>query len=241
MPALNAQTSDAALDAQVFWVRHRTEIAAAIVVLLLAVIAIAGWRFARERRETAASAAFAAAKTAGDYQRVISRYDGTPAAAGAYLLLAEDQRNAGKLADANATLQRFIDKFPHHELLSTARMSMAANLDAMGKHDEAVAAYQQIASTDPGSFNAPLALIAEAQILQAQKRDGDARRVCETVMTQYGRTYAAAEAAQMLRSLKPPPAQPPNAPRAATPGSVGNRQPAPATASVAPSTSPAKP
>ena len=240
MPTVDAETSDAALDAQVFWVRHRREVIAALIVFLVVLIAIAGWRFARERREGAASAAFAASKTAGNYQQIINRFDGTAAAADAYLLLAEDQRKTGKLADANATLQRFIDKFPRHELVSTARMSMAANLDAMGKHDEAVAAYPQIASTYPGSFTAPLALVAEAQVLQFQNREQDARRVCETVMTQYGRTYAAAEAAQMLRTLKPPPTPAPGA-TAAQPATAQPSQPQQPMPSAAPSASPARP
>lgn len=203
MPTVHAETSDAALEAQVFWFRYRKEIAGLLVVLLLAGLALAGWRFYRERRETAASAAFAEAKTAADYERVIERYGDTPAAASAYLLLADEQRKNGKLAEANATLQHFFDKFPRHELMSTARISMAANLEAMGKQDEAAAAYQQIASAEPGSFNAPLALLAQAQILQAKGRDDEARRLCETIMTRYQRTYAAAEAGQMLATLKP--------------------------------------
>ena len=203
MPIAQADTSDTALEAQVFWFRYRKEIAGLLTVLLLAGLAFAGWRFYREWRETAAAAAFAGARTAADYEQVIARYGDTPAAASAYLLLGDEQRKNGKPADANATLQHFIDKFPRHELVSTARMSIAANLEAMGKQDEAVAAYQQIASTEPASFNAPLALLAQAQILQAKGRDDEARRVCETIMTQYQRTYAAAEAGQMLARLKP--------------------------------------
>ncbi len=203
MPTADANTTDAALEAQVYWLRYRKEIAGLLVLALVALLAVAAWRFYRERRETAASAAFAEAKTATDYQTVIDRYGDAPAAASAFLLLADEQRKSGQLAEANATLQRFVDKFPRHELVSTARMSMAANLEAMGKLDEAAAAYQQVASVNSGSYNAPLALLAQAQILQEKGRGDDARRLLEALMTQYQQSYAAAQAGQLLRTLKP--------------------------------------
>jgi TolA-binding protein len=203
MPTAPAQTSDATLEAQVFWLRYRTELAVLLVLALLTATGVAAWKFYQQRRETASSEALAGAKTAADYQAVIDRYGEAPAAAAAYLLLAEEQRKNGKLADANATLKRFLDKFPRHELASTARMSIGANLEAMGKEDEAMAVYQQIVSVDPGSFNAAGALLAQARILQAKGRTDEARRVCENIMTQYRQSYAAMEASQLLATLKP--------------------------------------
>lgn len=211
MPAAPAETSDTALEAQVFWFRYRKEIAIVLSLALLTIIGFALWRFYQERRESDSAAVFAAAKTPADYQGVIDRYGDTPAAAAAYLLLADEQRKNGKFMDANATLQHFLDKFPRHELASTARMSMAANLDALGKHDEATAAYQQVASADANSFNAPLALLAQAQILQGQGREDEARRVCETIMTQYRQSYAAIEASRLLATIKPTASPPPSA------------------------------
>src|SRR4029453_3057919 len=87
------------------------------------------------------------------------------AAGDAYLLLAEAQRSEKKFAEANTTLQTFIAKFPENEFASTARMAMAANLESMGKRDEALAAYQQVATTYPNSYNAPLALLSQVFIL----------------------------------------------------------------------------
>jgi predicted negative regulator of RcsB-dependent stress response len=216
MPTAPAQTSDAALEAQVFWLRYRKELAALLIFVLLIGAGVAVWKFYQERQETAASSALAEARTAADYQSIIDRYGDTPAAAAACVLLAEDQRKNGKLADANATLQRFLDKFRQHELRSTARMSIAANLEAMGKEDEAMADYQQIVSEDPGSFNAPGALLAQARILQTKGRVDEARRICENIMTQYRQSYAAMEASQLLATLKP----------AVTPKTEGSTSPA---------------
>ena len=203
MPLPTADASAAALEAQVFWLRYRKEIAGLLVVGVLAICVFGAWRFIRDRREVAASAAFAAAKNPADYEQIVDRYGDTPAAASAYLLLADTQRKGGKIPNANATLERFLEKFSQHELASTARMSIAANLETMGKQDEAIAAYQQIAAGNPNSFNAPLALLAQAQILQVKNRSDEARRICETILMQYRQSYASMEASQLLKTLKP--------------------------------------
>ncbi len=203
MPTAPPPSRDVALETRVFWERFKKEITAALVIVLLAVIAYTGYRFYSDRRTAAASALLASAKSAQAYQEVIDRYASTPAAADAYLLLAEAQRNEKKFAEANTTLQTFIAKYPQHELVGTARMAMAANLESLGKTDEALAMYQQIASAYPNSFNAPLALLSQVYILKAKNRNDDARRICETVLTQYRTSFWAGEAMQQLRLLKP--------------------------------------
>lgn len=221
MPTAPVQTSDAALEAQVFWLRYRRELAALVILVLAIVAGFMAWKFYQERRETASSEALAGATAAADYQAIIDRYQDTPAAAASYLLLADEQRKNGKLAEASATLQRFVDKFPRHELASTARMSNATNLEAMGKEDEAMAVYQQIVSIDPANFNAPEALLAQARILQAKGRADDARRIYENTITQYQQSYAAMQASQLLATMKP----------AATPTPSGTASAPPASAS----------
>jgi len=80
---------------------------------------------------------------------------------------------------------------------------MANNLEAMGKTDEALATYQQIASAYPNSYAAPLAMLSQVYILKAKNRNDDARRICETIFTQYRTSFWAGEAMQQLRLLKP--------------------------------------
>src|SRR5256886_12118050 len=82
-------------------------------------------------------------------------------------------------------------------------MAMAANLDSMGKTDEALAMYQQIASAYPNGYAAPLAMLSQVYILKAKNRNDDARRICETILTQYRASFWAGEAMQQLRLLKP--------------------------------------
>src|SRR6266581_4491156 len=108
MPTAQPLSPDAALEARVFWLRFKNEIAAALVIALLAIIGFAGYRFYTIKRDSAAAELLGGAKNAQDYQQVIARYPNTPAGASAYLLLAKTQRNERKFADANATLQNFI-------------------------------------------------------------------------------------------------------------------------------------
>jgi TolA-binding protein len=236
MPIAKAQPADPALEAQVFWLKYRKELLALLAIALVAISVLTGYRVYRERRETAASAMFSSARTANEYLQVINRYGDTSAAAAAYLLLANIQRDERKFSEANATLQTFVDKFPQHELVSTARMAMAANLESLGKQEEALAMYQLVASTDAGSFNAPHALLTQARILQAKNQIEDARRICETIMTKYRDSYAAIEAARLLRMLKPSGSQ--NSSIGATPSlSATPVMPAP-TASIPPGPKP---
>jgi predicted negative regulator of RcsB-dependent stress response len=212
---------DPTVDAQVFWLKYRTEIVVAIVLAIMAIAGYGGYRFYSARQESTASEMLATAKTAHDYEEVVSQYPKTAAAASAYLLLAEAQRNERKFAESNATLQAFIDKNPKHELVSTAALGIAVNLQSMGKMDEALAAYQQVAAKYPTSFNAPVALISQIALLKAKNQDDAARRVCETVLTQYRESIWAGEAMRQLRTLKPSAA--PQIP----PGTVGTPSNAP--------------
>jgi predicted negative regulator of RcsB-dependent stress response len=232
MPTASPPTHDAAVEARVFWMRFQKEIAAALIIAVLSIFGFAGYRFYVYQHDSKAAELLGNARTEQDYQDVIARYSGTPAGATAYLLLADKQRNEKKFAEANATLKEFIDKNPDHNFAPTAQVAMAANLEAIGKNDEALAIYQQTAAKYPNSFIAPLALISEVPLLKAKNRIEDARRICEDILTKYRmpgqpvetatrddrmETVWAGEAMRQLRSLKPP-EQPKPAPAAAAPG-----------------------
>jgi predicted negative regulator of RcsB-dependent stress response len=234
MPTLS--TSDAALEREVFWDRYKKEVMAVLILALVGVAAFGGYRLYADHRANAAATKLADAKTAADFQRVIAEYPSTPAGASAYLLLADAQRNEKKFAEANATLQTFLEKNPKHELAGTARLAIAGNLEALGKKDEALATYQRLVASDPKGFAAPVALFSQIHLLKEKKQIEEARRVCETIMTQYHESRFAAEASYQLRLLKVPnePAATP-APTAAPPPPAAVASAPPAPQSSAPS------
>jgi TolA-binding protein len=194
---------DVVLETRVFWERFKAPVIIGLLIVLLAAIGFTGYRFYSDRHAAAASAALASAQNAQDYEQVIARYSNTPAGADAYIFLAEAQRKEKKFAEASKTLETFVAKHPQHELVSTAKLAMAANLESMGKEDEALALYQQIASAYPNSYAAPMAMLSQVYILKAKNRNDDARRICETFLTQYRTSSWAGEAMQQLRLLKP--------------------------------------
>jgi predicted negative regulator of RcsB-dependent stress response len=245
MPTVPPPSRDAALETRVFWERFKYQIVAALIILLIALVGFTGYRFYSDRRAATASALLASAKGAREYEQLIARYPDTPAGADAYLLLAAAQRREKKFAEANATLQVFITRNPNHEFVSTTRMSMATNLESMGKTDEALSMYQQIASSYPNSFNAPLALLSQVYLLKAKNRAEEARRICETILTQYRTSFWAGEAFQELRLLKPSgPSEPPAAatiPQFLARPPVEEPQAAPTTPQAAPPPAPKPP
>ncbi len=180
MPTVSPSVPDPALESHLFWERHKKEILGALVVILLALAGYAGFRFYSDYQNKSAATLLSSAKTSPDFQKVITQYSGTPAGASAYIFLADEQRKEKKFADANSTLQSFIAKNPKHELVSTARMAMAANLESLGKRDEALTLYQRIAADNPQGFTAPLALIATVPLLRekirSRRRGACARR-----------------------------------------------------------------
>ncbi len=203
MPTVPPPSRDAALETRFFWETYKTAIVAVLLLALLSIVGFGAYRFYSDQRNAAASALLGRAKTAQEFEEVISRYANTPAAADAYLLLAETQRNEKKFAEANATLQSFIGKYPTHELVPNAWMAIAANYESMGKTDEALATYQKAAANYPNNFNAPLALLSEVHLLKAKNKTEEARLVCEKILTDYRESYWANEAGRQLRLLKP--------------------------------------
>jgi TolA-binding protein len=232
MPTLTS--TDAAPQREVFWDRYKKEVMAVLVLALIGVAAYGGYRIYSDRQANAAAESLASAKSAADFQKVISQYPTTAASASAYLLLADSQRNEKKFAEANATLQMFLDKFPKSEIRGTARLAMAGNLEALGKKDEALATYQRLVADDPKGYAASIALYSEIHLLKEKKQIDEARRVCETIMTQYRESRLAPDAAYQLRLLKPE--------NSATPApAITVAPPPPAAAPPAQSVAPAAP
>ena len=246
---------DPLLSTQVAWLKYRTPIIAGAVALIVALLAYGAYRIYDARRNAAAAAMLADARVAANFQKIVTEYPNSNAAPAAYLLMAGDLRREQKYAEAIAALQAFINKHSDHQLITTAKMALAANLDSMRRSDEALDTYRRLAAEHPKSFNAPLALLAQVPLLKEKGQLDEARRVCETVLTQYRDSLAATDASRQLRLLKPaapaassaaaagaptgPAAAPPSQDAAATsPAAESGQSIAPVAGSPAASTAP---
>lgn len=226
-------TAEGTPEREIFWERYKKEVMAVFILALLAVAAFGGYRLYSDRRENAAAAALAGARSQPEFQKVISDYPKTAAGASAYILLSDSLRNEKKFAEANTTLETFLNKFPGHELAGTARLAIAGNLEAMGNNDEALVAYQRLVAADPRGFTAPIALYSQIHLLKEKKQILEARKVCEILMTEYRESRLAPDAQYQLRLLKLPDAPAP----ASSPAASVSAPPPPAAAPPAPKTS----
>lgn len=217
MPMPTLSSSDPTLERQIFWDRYKNWVLGILVAALLGLAAFGGYRYYSYRRDVGAAHLLSTAKTASEFQKVITEYPGTAAAGTAHLLQADAQRNEKKFEEANATLQSFLDKYPKHGMTGTARLAIGANLEALGKKDEALAVYQRLATSEPKAFTAPIALFSQIHLLKEKNQNEEARRVCETILTQYRESRLAGEVARQLRLLKGGPEVPAATPSVAQP------------------------
>src|SRR5438876_10817532 len=102
MPIAPPPSRDAAVEARVFWLRFQKEIAAALIVLILAAVGFAAYRFYINRRNSTVAELLGRAKNPYDYQDEITHYPATRADASAYMRLASSQRNDPEFAQSNA-------------------------------------------------------------------------------------------------------------------------------------------
>lgn len=189
-------------DFLAFWIQHKQKVVIFSILLLVGLISFGVFQFTRMRAEQAATRDLAKAKSTEDYRRVADQHEGSTAAGNALLLLAEQLRAESKFDESNAALQRMIEKYPTHPMISGAWISLAVNQEAQGKTDEALATYQKVAATYPNTFSAPAALLAQGRIFAAKGKIEDARRAYETVISQFGESLYGRIATQENQMLK---------------------------------------
>ena len=186
---------DLLMEGSAVWERYKFIAVGAVALLILALVGSEFYRNSQLRTAEAASAQLDAAKTIGEYQKVIDTYPNTLSAANAYLLIARDQTDAKDFAGAAATWQTFVEKFPKHPQAAAGLLARGNALEAEGKLDEARTIYQQVATSYAGDYAAPLARMSEAALLTSQRKLDDARRIYENVIATY-QTSASAELAR---------------------------------------------
>ena len=197
-----ATTPDPGFDPVAVWYLHKGKILALGALFVVALTGYAIQQMVERNAREASQSAFAAAKTADDFQKVIAAHAGTVAAANAQLRLAELQRKDGKFDESTATLKAFAEQNPQHPLLAGAWLGIAANQEAANKTDDALATYQKVATTYPTSYAAPLALMAQARLQKAKGQTDLAKRTYEQIATQFQNSDFAQQALQLSAALK---------------------------------------
>lgn len=216
--AASAAPEELPLDLQLldFWDKNKKPIIIAACVLVAGVSVYLAGDWWLEQKRIQQGRALAEAKDAKELAAVASQYRGENVGAYALLLLADQQYQDGKYADAEKTYQRFADEYPKHPMLGAALYGKGAARESRGDYAGAISAYQHAVDT-PGNPNVFDTRFAIARCLEATKEWKRARQNYEDLIAATPNTTWAERARSRIvvldrearargESLAPPPA-----------------------------------
>jgi TolA-binding protein len=198
--------------------------------VLIAVFIFSFYSYRQNQREIAAGEALTQAGISGGggqlaeaCLKIATEYAGTPAGQRALLQGATVLFTTGKYADAQTQFQKFLDTYPDNFLSPQATLGVAASLDALGKTDLAVSAYQKAASQTADLSVVANAKFSLARIDETQGKLAEAQKLYGEVARTYANTSLGSEAGLRAMELnaKLPKAPAPPAPAAGVPFNLG--------------------
>jgi len=180
---------------------------AALVVVWFAVEV---YQYRSEQVEVAASDALLKLKTpvggdtnppasASEYLKVAEQYPHTGAGQRALMLAAAGLFAEGKYGQAHDQFAKFLRDNPQSPFAATAAYGVATCLEAEGKQDEAMAAYQNLPVRFPGAGVLSDAKLAMARIYEAKKQPEAALRLYDEI-TKAGMMDSSASEAYLRRN-----------------------------------------
>lgn len=200
---------DLGLEAEIFWDRHKAKVLGALVLALAAILGYSIFLFMRASALASANAQLSAAKTIDELKKVVADHPASVVAGDAYLVLAQKQAEAREYEAAASSAQTVTEKYPDHPLVGAAWLAVGANLEAVGKLDQADLAYKTATDRPAADFAVPLALLARANLAKLRGNTVEARRFLDDVLARYPGSGPAMQAEQdkrFLRVVSTPPA-----------------------------------
>ena len=190
------------------WVEaNKTKLIGGVVVLAAVALSIWFYDSQQEQKEIAAGEALTQAIMSGpsapaeSYLKIAADHPGTLAAQRAQLQGASALFDVGRYDEAQAQFQKFLDAYPENDFTPQATLGVAASLDAQGKTDLAVAAYQRAANT-ADSQTVYAAKFALARINDSQGHLTEAMNAYEEIARANPSGTLGSEAAMRLMELR---------------------------------------
>jgi TolA-binding protein len=188
-------------DSDLFWQAHWKKFVWGLIGVIALILAVGAWKLWTATTLSSAEALYSTATGADAWREVVQKYPGTVPAGNAQVRLAESLQSAGDLPGAATELETFLASQPEHPLAGAAWLTLGELRQIQGNNDGALEAYRTASSRYKTSYAAPLALVAEANLLKAQGSLGEARAVLESVGSLHPETPAAMVAAGELARL----------------------------------------
>jgi TolA-binding protein len=134
--------------------------------------------------------------------KIATDYSGTAAGQRALLQGATALFAIDRFADAQVQFQKFLDTYPDNSLAPQAALGVAASLDAQGKTDLAIAAYQKAIGQTADANVLTAAKFALARIDEAQGKFADADKIYSEIARTYPNSSMGSEAQMREAQLK---------------------------------------
>lgn len=187
----------------------------ALVAVLLGAMGIA--RHFKAQTELEAAEKFTSAATPEECEVVIQKYPGSVAAGNAILLKADLLWQADKKPDSISELNRFLKELPENALRPHAMLALASKYAAMGDNANANKTLDDLLSAFPKSEIAGGAQALKGDLLWADGKVEEARKIFEGLPRNYPGSAFLGEVEERLKmmnsglpmvELDPPPAPP---------------------------------
>lgn len=176
---------------ELLWINHRGSVIAGIAGVIGIAIVIIGAMAVTHANQIASASLLSEATDDAGFHAVISKFPHSAAAANAMLLLAASLRDAGKIDASNELYSEFAERFPNSSLAVSGLLGRASNARVSNHPDQAISSYQQAAAAFPQSYGAPFALFSQVQLLVQTGKAEDAKKVLQSLVTQYPGSAAA--------------------------------------------------
>ena len=165
------------------WYRTQgRQLVMAAAALLLVALGVIAYLRHRANQADLASAALMTTESVEGLENLNRQYGGTRAGPLIRLRLAEAYYNAGNHAAARGIYEKFLKSDGRHKLIGTARLGLAATLEAEQSFEEAGAAFETFARENPGHYLYPLAVMGQARCLAARKEKAAARDLLDRLI-----------------------------------------------------------
>ena len=143
-----------------------------------------------------------AGQLADAYLKIAAEYPGTLGGRRAWLQGAAALFDAGRFADAQVQFQKFLEVHPDGDFSASAALGVAASLDAAGKLDLAVGAYQRVVNGFSDVVAVNIAKFALARIDERQGKFTDALELYESIARSSPGSASASEAGMRAAELR---------------------------------------
>jgi predicted negative regulator of RcsB-dependent stress response len=184
--------------------KNRVIVGTGIIIVAIFIYSYFSWQ--RDQNEIAAGWALTqltlsipatanASQLADAYLKIAGDYPGTLGGRRAWMQGAAALFVAGKYPDAQAQFQKFLDAHPDGDFSAAAALGVATSLEAMGKTDSAVGAYQRVVNGFSEVVAVNTAKFALARVDEQQGKFTDAMSYYESIARTTPGSVLASEAA----------------------------------------------